>query len=792
MGDVRHCAQARAPARGHALLSRPRVDHAREPRRDDRDAHAGLHPERAGPGLLRLPDRHPLCAPERDDPHAHDDRAPLRLDARRHRPRRDRLRLAGHRAVCRERRRLVGLPADHGRDAPDRPQLHAGQPPRGPCLRLAGSPDSPAGPPMTTRAPPLRPLAGWLEGRRGATRQLWRYARIFGRSASSITGLVLVLAFLVVAAAIGVPLGVLAGYAGGALGEVIMRGTDVFLSVPALVLALAVVGALGPGIVNAMLALSLVWWPGYVRLVHGKTLALKEETFVEAAHAVGTGRLRIVFVHILPNCVSPLVVKASMDMGTAILAAAGLGFIGLGAQPPYPEWGAMISIGRNYLPTWWWYSAFPGLGIYLTVLGFNLLGDGLRDVLDRDVRALERHALVLRVELDERHTAGPDAGEKRLAVGEGVRPGMRGGVEDEALAARVADRAPERAAARRPDRVDLVAAHGVAPSRGSGAADFGDDARDQEAREEHGRARQTLELALGLPPESDTVQHDEPGARGPQEVGGADERGRVFLVVGRERDDDRVEAVGPPARLGLGHVRNRGREDAEASRPPHAAQHAEQHLLGLEERPRRGEALEGSRAEERGQGGASALELGDLRHDARRDVALGDEHGCAVREARHEDVVTRAGREGVDLGTAQPVERPGPANLDEGELRHVVVDHETLHEGDLARAVEDDGDHLPRLDELGEAPRLVPGPDAARPVGVLLDRVLELRRLLEAIEDVGGLPVRRGSAADQDGTSAQSLRPLDVAPPEGLAPGQVVLGGGEGDVEDDHGASPRV
>ena len=298
---------------------------------------------------------------------------------------------------------------------------------------------------MTTRALPLRPLAGWLEGRRGATRQLWRYARIFGRSASSITGLVLVLAFLalaaigpwivpypedargavhldrklgapsaahwfgtdevgndvftrvvlgarvslqigliitVVAAAIGVPLGVLAGYAGGALGEVIMRGTDVFLSVPALVLALAVVGALGPGTVNAMLALSLVWWPGYVRLVHGKTLALKEETFVEAAHAVGTGRLRIVFVHILPNCVSPLVVKASMDMGTAILAAAGLGFIGLGAQPPYPEWGAMISIGRNYLPTWWWYSAFPGLGIYLTVLGFNLLGDGLRDVLD--------------------------------------------------------------------------------------------------------------------------------------------------------------------------------------------------------------------------------------------------------------------------------------------------------------------------------------------------------------------------------------------------------------------------
>jgi peptide/nickel transport system permease protein len=303
---------------------------------------------------------------------------------------------------------------------------------------------------MTTRVLPWGPLAGWLEERRSATRELRRYARIFARSVLSVTGLVLVLAFLataalgprivpypedargavhldekllppsarhwfgtdevgddvytrvilgarvslqigllitLVAALAGVPLGVLAGYAGGALGEAIMRVTDVFLSVPALVLALAVVGALGPGIVNAMIALSLVWWPGYVRLVQGKTLALKGETYVEAARAVGTGRLRIVFVHILPNCVSPIVVKASMDMGTAILGAAGLGFIGLGAQPPYPEWGAMISIGRNYLPTWWWYSTFPGLFIYLTVLGFNLLGDGLRDILDPKSRS---------------------------------------------------------------------------------------------------------------------------------------------------------------------------------------------------------------------------------------------------------------------------------------------------------------------------------------------------------------------------------------------------------------------
>jgi peptide/nickel transport system permease protein len=201
---------------------------------------------------------------------------------------------------------------------------------------------------------------------------------ILGARVSLQIGLVIT----VIAALVGVPLGIVAGYVGGSLGELIMRVTDVFLSVPALILALAVVGALGPGIVNAMLALSLVWWPGYVRLVQSKALALRQETFVEAARAVGTGRLRVVFVHILPNCVSPIVVKASMDMGTAILAAAGLGFIGLGAQPPFPEWGAMISHGRNYLPTWWWYSAFPGLAIYLTVLGFNLVGDGLRDLLD--------------------------------------------------------------------------------------------------------------------------------------------------------------------------------------------------------------------------------------------------------------------------------------------------------------------------------------------------------------------------------------------------------------------------
>ena len=206
---------------------------------------------------------------------------------------------------------------------------------------------------------------------------------ILGARVSLQIGLIII----VVAAGIGVPLGLVAGYVGGWVREVIMRTTDVFLSVPAIVLALGIVAALGPGIINAIIALSIVWWPGYVRLVEGKTLSLKQEAYVEAARAVGASRFRIIFVHILPNCVSPIIVKASMDMGMAILAAASLGFIGLGAQPPYPEWGAMISIGRNYLPTWWWYSAFPGLFIYLTVLGFNLFGDGLRDILDPKTRS---------------------------------------------------------------------------------------------------------------------------------------------------------------------------------------------------------------------------------------------------------------------------------------------------------------------------------------------------------------------------------------------------------------------
>ncbi len=201
---------------------------------------------------------------------------------------------------------------------------------------------------------------------------------IIGARLSLLVGVGITLA----AAAIGVPLGVMAGTAGGVVREAVMRLTDLFLSVPGLVLAIALVAALGPGIVNAMVAQVLVWWPGYVRLAEAKALSLREEPFIEAARVAGASRFRILWRHVLPNSLSPIIVKMSMDVGQAILAVASLGFLGLGARPPTPEWGAMISIARGYLPDWWWYAICPGAFIYVSVLGFNLLGDGLRDILD--------------------------------------------------------------------------------------------------------------------------------------------------------------------------------------------------------------------------------------------------------------------------------------------------------------------------------------------------------------------------------------------------------------------------
>ncbi|MAS32916.1 MAG: D-ala-D-ala transporter subunit [Anaerolineaceae bacterium] len=206
---------------------------------------------------------------------------------------------------------------------------------------------------------------------------------IFSRTLMG-TGLALTVGvvIIVLATTIGVTIGAVAAYFGGWVDELLMRITDIFLTVPALILAIAVTAALGKGIVNVMIGIALVWWPGFARLTRGLVLSLKEEPFVEAARGLGGSDLRVLFRHILPNALSPIIVKMSTDFGFAVLTAAALGFIGLGAQPPTPEWGAMINEGRDYFPNQWWVATFPGMAIFLVVFSWNLLGDGLRDVLD--------------------------------------------------------------------------------------------------------------------------------------------------------------------------------------------------------------------------------------------------------------------------------------------------------------------------------------------------------------------------------------------------------------------------
>jgi peptide/nickel transport system permease protein len=194
--------------------------------------------------------------------------------------------------------------------------------------------------------------------------------------------LVSALVVIGLAALIGIPLGMVAGYSGGALDNVIMRITDMFLGFPALLLAIAVAAALGPGLMKGMVASALVWWPGYARLARGQVLAVKGMLFVEAARAIGVSSRRIVFKHILTNTTSPLVIKFTMDIGYAILFISGLGFLGLGAQPPTPEWGTQIADGRTYILQAWWYPAFPGIAIAIAVICFNFLGDALQYALD--------------------------------------------------------------------------------------------------------------------------------------------------------------------------------------------------------------------------------------------------------------------------------------------------------------------------------------------------------------------------------------------------------------------------
>lgn len=191
---------------------------------------------------------------------------------------------------------------------------------------------------------------------------------------------------LVIAIPAGTLVGVLAGYFGGLIDELLMRVTDIFLAFPAIILAMAIAAALGPNLRNTVIALTLVYWPWYARLIRGQVLQIKERDYVEAGRAIGVPAPRLILRHILPNAVAPVIIQATIDIGFAVLATAGLSFIGLGAQPPSPEWGTMISTSRTFFREAWWYFMFPGVALTLTVIGFNLLGDGLRDYFDPRTR----------------------------------------------------------------------------------------------------------------------------------------------------------------------------------------------------------------------------------------------------------------------------------------------------------------------------------------------------------------------------------------------------------------------
>jgi len=205
---------------------------------------------------------------------------------------------------------------------------------------------------------------------------------VFGARMSLKIGLTVILLSL----AIGVPLGLIAGFFGGKIDEIIMRLTDMFLAFPPILLPLAIAAALGASIINAMIAIAISWFPWYVRLIRAQVLTVKEELYVESARSIGVSRPLIICRHILPNVLSPVIIQASMDMGYAILMAASLSFIGVGAKPPTVEWGLMITSARAYFLDYWWTVTFPGLAIFVSVLAFNLVGDGLRDILDPKIR----------------------------------------------------------------------------------------------------------------------------------------------------------------------------------------------------------------------------------------------------------------------------------------------------------------------------------------------------------------------------------------------------------------------
>jgi len=191
---------------------------------------------------------------------------------------------------------------------------------------------------------------------------------------------------LSVAVTVGVSVGLLAGFAGGSADEILMRLTDLFLAFPALIFAIAIAATLGRGLTSTAIALTTVYWPWYARMARGQALSLKSREYVLAARCTGASFLRILGRHIWPNVLPVLLIQITLDVGYAILSTAGLSFLGLGAQPPQPEWGAMILDGRPYMRDFWWVATFPGAALFVTVLGFNLLGDGLRDWLDPQLR----------------------------------------------------------------------------------------------------------------------------------------------------------------------------------------------------------------------------------------------------------------------------------------------------------------------------------------------------------------------------------------------------------------------
>lgn len=224
----------------------------------------------------------------------------------------------------------------------------------------------------------LPPSGGHLFGTDEHGRDIFSRMIFGSRISLEVAGIVVFLATV-----LGTTLGLLAGYYEGLAGQVIMRITDAFLAFPSLVLALFIQAALGPNISNTMLALSLVWWTWYARIVRGQVLSIKEELYIESARAMGVRPRRLIFRHILPNCVGPIIVQSTLQMGYAVIACASLGFLGVGAQEPIPEWGLMVASGKEFLPAWWWVSTFPGLAIFWLVLGFCLFGDALRDIYER-------------------------------------------------------------------------------------------------------------------------------------------------------------------------------------------------------------------------------------------------------------------------------------------------------------------------------------------------------------------------------------------------------------------------